>query len=377
MKTEKKPSLAGTLAAIPDPRVRGRCEHDLVELLVMTVVAVLCGADNFEEIACWAEERQDWLKRYLRLENGVASHDTFGRVLGLIDAKAFEASFRAWVGEWLPALRSQEVVAIDGKVLRASRARGERALKLVSAWAAESGMVLGQVRAAGDAEEGSVIPELLDSLAIKGAIVTVDAAGTYPPVAQAARGRGADYVLSVKANQPKLLESMEFFFEESLRQQFRGVAHDAFETVEKDHGRIETRRYWAFTQCACLAEPGQWPDLKSFAVVEAIRLMGTTESYQRRYYIGSIPGRARLYARAIRSHWSIENRLHWSLDVSFDEDRARAHLRNAGHNLALVRRMALMLLRQDTSRKASLKTKRLLASTSDTFRSNLLGLQPV
>lgn len=377
MKTEKKSSLAGALAAIPDPRVTGRCDHKLIELLVITVVAVLCGADNFEEIACWAEERQDWLKRYLPLENGVASHDTFGRVLGLIDAQAFEAGFRTWVGEWLPGLRDQEVVAIDGKVLRASRARGERALKLVSAWAAESGMVLGQIRAAADAEEGSVIPELLESLALKGAIVTVDAAGTYPPVAQAARAQGADYVLSVKANQPKLLESMEFFFEESLRQQFRGVSHDAFETVEKDHGRIETRRYWVFDQCACLAEPGQWPDLKSFAVVEAIRRIGTTESYQRRYYIGSIPGRARLYAHAVRSHWSIENRLHWSLDVSFDEDRVRAHLRNAGHNLALVRRMALMLLRQDTTRKASLKTKRLLASTSDVFRSHLLGLQPV
>lgn len=377
MKTEDKASLAKALATIRDPRVKGRCDHDLVELLVIAVIAVLCGADSFEEIACWAEEREDWLKRYLRLENGIASHDTFGRVMGLVDAKAFEASFRAWVGEWLPALRTQEIVAIDDKAVRASRARGERALKLVSAWAAESGVVLGQVRATADAEESSVIPELIDSLALKGAIVTVDAAGTYASVAQAVRARGADYVLAVKANQPKLLESLQFFFEESLRQQFCGVAHDAFETVEKDHGRIETRRYWAFDHCDCLAAPEQWPGLKSFAVVEAVRLIGDTESIQRRYYIGSIAAQARLYAHAIRSHWSIENRLHWSLDVTFDEDRARAHVRNAGHNLALVRRMALMLLRRDTSRKASLKTKRLLASTSDAFRANLLGFQPV
>lgn len=377
MKTEGKPSLAGAFISTRDPRVVGRCDHDLIELLVITVIAVLCGADSLEEIACWAEEREDWLRRYLKLENGIASHDTFGRVLGLIDAKAFEAGFRAWVGEWLSGLREQEVIAIDGKALRATRARGERALKLVSAWAAESGLVLGQVRAAKDADESTVIPELIESLAIKGAIVTVDAAGTHTTIAQAARSQGANYVLAVKANQPHLLETIEYFFDESVRQGFRGVAHDSYETVEKDHGRVETRRYWAFGHCDCLAASEHWPGLKSFAVVEAVREIGKTRSRQRRYYIGSIPANARLYAKAIRSHWSIENRLHWSLDVTFDEDRARAHVRNAGHNLALVRRMALMLLRNDSSRKASLKTKRLLASTSDNFRANLLGLQAV
>lgn len=364
-------------SAVPDPRVKGRCSHDLVELLVMSTVAVLCGADNFEEIASWAEEREDWLKGYLKLENGVASHDTFGRVFGLLDAQAFEASFRAWVGAWLPALAPGQVVACDGKVLRAARARGERALKLVSAFAAESGLVLGQVRAGADADEGSVLPALIEQLALKGAIVTIDAAGTYAPVAQAIGARSADYVLAVKANQPNLLESIECFFEASVREQFRAVTHDFYETLEKDHGRIETRRYWAFDQCACLAQPGQWPGLRSFAVVESVRLIGQAETCQRRYYIGSIAAQARLYAHAIRAHWSIENRLHWSLDVSFNEDRARAHLRNAGHNLALVRRMALTLLRQNTTRKASLKTKRLLASTSDSFRAQLLGLQPV
>jgi predicted transposase YbfD/YdcC len=378
MQTDQKPNLSVLFSTLKDPRVVGRCDHDLVEMLVVAICAVLCGADTFVEITLWAQAKLEWLQRFLKLENGIASHDTYGRLFALLDGGAFEACFRRWVSEVLPALAPESVVAIDGKTSRRSHRQGMGALHMVSAFAVEAGLVIGQQACAEKSNEITAIPLLLETLMIQGAIVTIDAIGTHAPIAQAIRDRQAYYVLAVKDNQPLLAESIQDFFTIGQQAQWHNTEHDYFETVEKDHGRIETRRYWAFHHLACLSRPEQWPDLRMFGIVESERsIVGGKTTVERRAYIGSIAADAQLFAHAVRSHWAVENQLHWCLDVGFDDDQARARVENAAENLTRLKRMALNLIRLDSSRKGGIKARRLVAATSDQYRSQLLGLQEV
>jgi predicted transposase YbfD/YdcC len=374
METEKPVSLADAFSIIVDPRVAGRSTHDLVEMLVTAVCAMLCGADNFVEIHAWAEARQDWLKRYMKLKHGIASHDTMGRVFGMLDARAVESSFRRWVSGLIPALEAGTVVAVDGKTSRRSGSDTCRPLHLVSALATGVGVVLGQEATAEKSNEITAIPLLLQTLAIRGAIVTIDAAGTHAPIARVIRDKEADYVLAVKDNQPLLAESIREFFATGQVNHWANVNHDYYETVEKGHGRIEVRRYYAFGQLDCLAKPEQWPGLTMFGVVQSERTLKGKTSTEDRLYIGSIPAQARKLAHAVRSHWEVENRLHWCLDVCLNDDQARARVNNSAQNLATVRRMVLNIFRLDKSRKGGIKTRRLVASTSDSYRALLLGL---
>lgn len=367
-------SLAEAFSVITDPRVVNRSTHDLVEMLVVAVCASLCGADNFVDIELWAEERLDWLRRFMKLEHGIASHDTFGRVFGLLDAQAVETSFRQWVAGMIPALDPGTVIAVDGKTSRRSGGSGHAALHLVSALATGIGVVLGQEATSEKSNEITAIPPLLQTLAIKGAIVTIDAMGTHASIAKTIQDQGADYVLAVKDNQPLLADSIREFFAAGQLNHWAHVRHDAYETVEKDHGRIEVRRYYAFGQLECLTNPAQWPGLTMFGVVQSERTVKGTTSKEERLYIGSIPVNARKFAHAVRSHWEVENRLHWCLDVCLNDDQARARVRNSARNLATVRRMVLNILRLDKSRKGSIKARRMLACTSDRYREQLLGL---
>ena len=304
MVTENRLRLADVFVSITDPRQSSKVEHDLVELLVIAVNAVLVGADTFVEIELWARERIDWLRRHLRLENGIPSHDTFGRLFGVIDPDEFEAAFRRWASAVIPRLGPEAVVAIDGKTSRRSGGVGATPLHLVSAFAAGAGLVLGQRATAKKSNEKSAIPELLSTLALEGCIVTIDAMGTQANIAQAIRDRGADYVLAVKDNQPLLADSIWDFFT-----QFQAVPectpHSVAETVEKDHGRIEVRRCWAFDQTDCLARPEQWDDLQSFAVIESERCIQGKTSVARRFYLSSLrpmrPGCSRLFGPIGRS----------------------------------------------------------------------------
>ncbi len=374
METGKPVSLAEAFSIIVDPRVAGRSTHDLVEMLVVAICAMLCGADNFVEIHAWAEERLDWLRRFMKLEHGIASHDTMGRVFGMLDARAVESSFRQWVSGLIPALEPGTVVAVDGKTSRRSGSDACRPLHLVSALATGIGVVLGQEATAQKSNEITAIPLLLQTLAIKGAIVTIDAAGTHAPIAQVIQDKEADYVLAVKDNQPNLAESIREFFATGQASQWANVRHDCYETVEKDHGRIEVRRYYAFGQLDSLSNPEQWPGLKMFGVVQSERTIKGKTSTEDRLYIGSIPVQARKLAHAVRSHWEVENCLHWCLDVCLNDDQARARVKNSAQNLATVRRMVLNIFRLDKSRKGGIKTRRLVASTSDSYREKLLGL---
>ncbi len=375
METESKLRLADVFVTITDPRQAGKVEHDLVELLVVAVNAVLVGADTFVEIELWAKEKLDWLRGYLKLEAGIPSHDTFGRLFGVIDPDEFEAAFRRWVGAILPTLGADTVVAIDGKTRRRSSNKVDATpLHLVSAFAAGAGLVLGQRATAEKSNEKTAIPELLATLALDGCIVTIDAMGTQANIAQAIRDRGADYILAVKDNQPTLAASMRDFFVHFRAQPAR-TPHTVAETVEKDHGRLETRRCYAFDQLDCLARPEQWPDLKSFAVIEAERCINGKTSLERRFYISSLPADALRLARAVRAHWAVENSLHWCMDVAFADDQMRARTGHAAHNLAVLKHITLNLIRLDpVKRKGGIKARRLIAATSDLYRAQLLGL---
>ena len=374
MVTENRLRLADVFVSITDPRQSSKVEHDLVELLVIAVNAVLVGADTFVEIELWARERIDWLRRHLRLENGIPSHDTFGRLFGVIDPDEFEAAFRRWASAVIPRLGPEAVVAIDGKTSRRSGGVGATPLHLVSAFAAGAGLVLGQRATAKKSNEKSAIPELLSTLALEGCIVTIDAMGTQANIAQAIRDRGADYVLAVKDNQPLLADSIRDFFT-----QFQAVPectpHSVAETVEKDHGRIEVRRCWAFDQIDCLARPEQWDDLQSFAVIESERCIQGKTSVERRFYLSSLPADAARLLTAIRAHWSVGNRLHWCMDVAFADDQMRARTKHAAHNLAILKHITLNLIRLDPiKRKGGIKARRFIAATSDSYREHLLGL---
>jgi len=301
METENRLRLADVFVSITDPRQSSKVEHDLVELLVIAVNAVLVGADTFVEIELWARERIDWLRRYLRLENGIPSHDTFGRLFGVIDPDEFEAAFRRWASAVIPRLGHDTVVAIDGKTSRRSGRVDATPLHLVSAFAAGTGLVLGQRATARKSNEKTAIPELLSTLALEGCIVTIDAMGTQATIAEAIRDRGADYVLAVKDNQPLLADSIRDFFAQFQIAPER-TPHMLAETVEKDHGRIEVRRCFAFDQIDYLAKPEQWPDIQSFAVIESERCIHGKTTRERRFYLSSLPADASRLLFAIRAH---------------------------------------------------------------------------
>ena len=376
--SSKRLPLVDAFADLADPRIAGRSKHDLVEMLVVSVCALMCGVNDFVGIEAWANERIDWLRGFLQLESGIASHDTFGRLFGLLDRRAVENSFRRWVSSVLPALAQGTVVAIDGKASRRSKMTGQQALHLVSAFATQAQLILGQEACAEKSNELTAIPVLLEALLLKGAIVTIDAMGTHRNIAQAIRDKEADYVLAVKDNQPKLAESITTFFEIGQAEGWQHTAHTYTESVEKDHGRLEIRRCWAFDQLDCLSAPQQWADLKMFGVIEAERTIHGKTSWERRLYIGSMAPDANALANVVRAHWGIENRVHWCLDVALNDDQMRARAKNAGANLAIVRRLVLNLLRLDTSpRKGGIHTRRILAASSDSYRESLLGLASI
>jgi len=374
METEGRLRLADVFVSIEDPRQAAKVEHDLVELLVVAVNAVLVGADTFVEIELWAREKLDWLRGYLRLAYGIPSHDTFGRMFGLIDPEQFESAFRRWVESILPALGA-EIVAIDGKTSRRSGGVDATALHLVSAFAAGAGLVLGQRATAEKSNEITAIPELLSTLALTGCTVTIDAMGTQTAIAETIQSRGADYVLAVKDNQPRLAESIQDFWRSFRAHPASHTPHSFAETVEKDHGRLETRRCYVFDQLECLDKPQQWPGLRSFAVLESERTIGDKTTCEQRLYICSLAADAQPISQAIRAHWSVENRLHWSMDVSFNDDQMRARTKAAAHNLAVLKHITLNLIRLDPiKRKGGVKARRLIAATSDLYRAQLLGL---
>tara|TARA_B100001123_G_C15180321_1_gene975086 strand:- start:34 stop:1218 length:1185 start_codon:yes stop_codon:yes gene_type:complete len=367
-------SLIEHFSQVPDPRIERSQRHHLIDIVVIAVCGAICGADNWVHIAEFGRSKYDWLKTFLELPNGIPSHDTFGRVFARISPEHFQDCFSAWVQSLLPKF-DEEIVPIDGKTLRHSydRTSGKAAVHMVNAWAVKNRLVLGQFHCEGGLDEITIIPELLRVLALKGCIVTVDAIGCHKSVAEQVIDRQGDYVLAVKANQPKLLDHVRQIFDREERQLHRDLSVDTFETHDENHGRMETRRYWTTDQVDDFADWTAWKGLGLFGMVETQRQVGDQVSVERRYYIASLDNDAQRFGEAVRSHWSIENSLHWVLDVVFREDDSRVRTGHAPENLALLRQIAVSLLQQEKTAKVGVQTKRLKAGWDNTYLAKVLS----
>ena len=377
-------SITQHFAALPDPRVERTKQHRLLDILTMALCAVLCGADDFVGVATFAEAKTPWLRTFLPLPGGIPCHDTFGRVFAALDPEAFQACFLAWVQAVVPSTAGQ-VVALDGKTLRGAhaRGRGQAALHMVSAWASDSRLVLGQVAVAEKSNEITAIPALLRLLDLAGATVTIDAMGCQTAIAAQIVAQEADYVLALKKNHPTLHEEVAFTFAQERKEAFANAPAGTYgycETAEKDHGRLEVRRHWTLADPAIIAHldpTGAWAHLRAIGLIERQRQVGDRRTTECHYYLLSAPLPAADFAAAARSHWGIENQVHWVLDVAFGEDACRARAGHAARNLAVVRHLALNLLRQDTTRRGSIAAKRFTAALDDTYLTSILaGVSP-
>lgn len=364
----------GCLSGIDDPRKPSNGTlHDFREILVIAIAATLSDSDTVEDIAFWARKKEVWLRRFLVLKNGVPSEETFLRIFRVIDPKQFETAFRRWVGGVVGALSG--TLAVDGKTVRGSGSGGETAIHMVSAFATELGVVLGQEKVAGKSNEITAIPELLEALYIKGFLVSIDAMGCQKRIARQITAKGGDYLLMVKGNQPSLLEAIETHFIDS--HDAEGV--DRQRHTEKSHGRI-IGQIASVLPAKGVVDCVDWPKCKTIGRIDSLRKVGDKESdLERRYYISSRDLSAEQLATAVRAHWGIENRLHWVLDVSFGEDGSTVRKDNAPQNLSLLKKIVLNLIRLDTSdkTKASLRLKRKGAAWDDDVRMNMLGLTPL
>jgi len=361
-------------ASLTDPRIDRTRLHDLLDIVIIAICAVICGSEGWEDIAKYGRAKQAWLKTFLRLPNGIPSHDTFSRVFCLLTPAAFHECFQRWI-DALSAGLGLKRIAIDGKTLRRSfdRASGKVALHLVSAWASEQHLVLGQVAVDTKSNEITAIPKLLDLLDVSGALVSIDALGCQKEIAAKIRAGDGDYVLSVKDNQPHLLEDIQQCFEKALDTNFVHVEHSYHEECYEGHGRAEKHSVYTILNPEGIRDQALWPDLKAITLVFSERQeLGKEKTEELRYYIGSRAAKAKVYAGSIRSHWGIENGLHWVLDVSFDEDQCRMRTDHSPENMALLRRLALCLLKKH-SRKGSIRGKRLQSGWDDRFLLEVLN----
>lgn len=369
-------ALVECFSDLRDPRVVGRTEHHLLDILVLTVCAVLCGADDWEAVEMWGQAKLAWLRQFIALKNGIPSHDTIGRVLAALDSATFQACFTRWVATICGSLAGQ-VVAIDGKTMRGSHHHrlGKKAIHMVSAFATDSGITLGQLKTEEKSNEITAIPELLAMLDLKGGIVTIDSMGCQTGIAAAIVEQEADYVLALKGNHGKLHEQVGDFFAIAEQHEYKALDAQPHVTCEKDHGRIESRRVVALSS-EHLEQVGTWAGLKSMIMVESIREIGEKRTSERRFYVSSLPPDSQHIGSAIRAHWGIENRLHWCLDVTFKEDACRTRTGHAAENFNLIRKITMNLLRQDNSLQRSMAKKRLYAALHDDYLATVLGLSP-
>jgi predicted transposase YbfD/YdcC len=368
-------SLQEHFCVLIDPRVDRTKDHLLEDILLIALLAMLCGAEGFVDFADFGRAKEAWLRTLLRLPNGIPSHDTFGRVFAALDPRQFAECFRNWT-ESLRRRVAGEIVALDGKTLRRShdRRQGKSAIHMVSAWARDNGLVLGQLKVADKSNEITAIPELLRALELAGCIVTIDAMGAQKQIAREIIEADADYVLALKGNHERLHEEVATFLLDARQRGFKQVPHSFLESVEKDHGRIETRRYWITEEIGWLEDRTLWEGLRSVAMVESIREVGAETSTETRFFLCSLKADAGNFARAARGHWGIENQLHWSLDVAFAEDQCRVRAGHAAENLALLRHLTLNILKRDTAKKRGLKGKQKNASWDHSYLRSLLAI---
>jgi len=368
-------SLKECFGELRDPRVLGRTSHALLDILVLTICAVIAGADDWEYVELWGTERIDFLRQFVPLENGIPSHDTIGRVFAALDNKSFHACFTRWVSTICTSLAG-EVVALDGKTMRGSHRRGagKSAIHVVSAFVSGRGITLGQLSTDVKSNEITAIPELLDMLDVTNSVVTIDAMGCQTAIATKIIDKGAHYVFGLKGNQGRLVEQVADFFEIAEAENYKNIVATADVSYDKGHGRVETRRCVALS-AHYLDHTQAWTGLASMVMVESIREIGDQKSSEKRFYISSMAPDSRAIGNAIRSHWGIENQLHWCLDVTFNEDGCRVRTGNAAENFNVIRKIAMNLLKTNTTRKLTVAKKRQLACLNEHYLTDVLGLQ--
>jgi predicted transposase YbfD/YdcC len=366
-------SIAQYFADLPDPRIDRTKKHGLTDILVIALCAVIAGADSWDEVERFGQAKEGWLRRFLDLPNGIPSHDTFYRLFTRLDPRKFGACVSKWMAAVCQTAGLRHI-AIDGKAVRA--APGDTfsgCLHLVNAWATENRLILGQEPVADGSHEIAAIPELLKVLALKGALVTIDAAGCQKEIAKQVRGESGDYLLAVKGNQPSLHEAVMGVFSRAYEADFSEVDHDGHEEVDDGHGRHEERYVTVIYEPKGL--PPGWPDVAAVVLIGRERTVKGGNTSTAHYYITSLRGTAEELGRLVRRHWSIENELHWVLDVAFGEDTNRTAAGHAGVNLGLIRRVAASLLQQDAAR-GSIKAKRLSAALDENYLMRVLQSFP-
>lgn len=368
-------SLKAHFAVLPDPRAEN-VSHRLIDIVSIAVCGVVCGADDWEDIVLFGKTQETWLRQYLALPHGIPSEDTFQRVFARLDPEAFERCFQGWV-QTVQVQTEGEVVAIDGKSLRGSRNKGDGqgALQLVNAWAVSNRLVLGQRSVAEKSNEMTAIPELLQMLALKGCVVTVDALNTQTAIAQAIRDKKAEYVLALKGNHGQLHEDVQQLFADAHLTDFRHWPYEVAETLNKGHGRLERRTCWVISAPEVLSQlrtTDKWPDLRSIVCLRSQRQVEGKHTIEDRYYLSSLAHQATRHLQVIRAHWGVEM-AHWSLDVTFREDASRTRKAHGPQNFARLRRFALNLLKQETTLPTSLKTKRHRAAWDLAYRRLVLA----
>ena len=378
----KAPTLEAQFADLTDPRSDHTQRHKFMDIIIIAILAVLAGADGWTDIEQFGKAKETWLRRYLELPHGIPSHDTFRRVFILLDPQEFQQCFMNWV-QAIHSLTQGQVIAFDGKCLRGTQDAhaGKEAIYMVSAWAAQDHMVLGQRKVAEKSNEITAVPELLALLDIEGCLVSVDAMNCQKKTAQQIVKQGGEYLLALKDNQRHMREDVQNLFTWAAAGDFAEMVHDQHTTIGKGHGRIETRTCTTLSDPECLAMLGHleaWENLRTVVHVHTKRQIGNASSEEDRYYLSSLPGDTpHLAARALdasRSHWGIENQLHWVLDVTFGEDRCRTRTGHAAENLAVLRHFALNLIRREKSSGLSVRAKRLKASWDDRYLLKLLSL---
>ncbi len=367
-------SIETHFRSLTDPRAEHSIKHCLIDIVMITICAVICGADNWVDIENYGHAKIEWLKQFLELPHGIPSHDTLMRVFARLKPEQLQQCFLNWI-QAVNQITKGQVIAIDGKSLRRALERGQNrgAIHMVSAWSTENRLVLGQQKVNAKSNEITAIPELLKLLAIEDCNLSIDAMGCQTEIARTITEQGGDYVLALKANQKNLYEDVAQLFQSARQQDWKDIEHQSYQTINKGHGRIEIRRYWTMELTEYLWGAEQWSGLKSIGLVESERRINNHTTLEHRYYLLSIQSDAQLFAQAFRSHWGIENQLHWILDVSFQEDLVKGCDGYSAENLAVVRHLAVNLLTHENTAKGGIHAKRKKAGWDNKYLTLVLN----
>jgi predicted transposase YbfD/YdcC len=376
LKKTQSASIEEYFGEITDPRINRTKLHKLIDILTIAICASVCGADKWEDVETFGKAKEEWFKAFLELPNGIPSHDTFNRVFNHLDPVEFRTSFLKWVRAVNEIIDGQ-VIALDGKVLRRSHDRllGKAAIDMVSAWATENHLVLGQVKVDEKSNEITAIPQLLQALEVSGCIITIDAMGCQTEIAREIIQQDADYVLALKDNQGNLFDDVKLLFDDLEDSDYKAYSYNYHETVNKGHGRIEIRECWTISDIDTICHLRgfkKWEKLRTVSRIRAQRWIGEEKSSEDRYHIASTTG-AKKVLGTVRSHWGVENSLHWTLDMAFDEDRSRIRKEYGAENFAVLRHIALNLLKQEKTCKRSISGKRLLAGWDENYLRKVIG----